>query len=65
MSGRRFGEEYPEIRRGERKRCLEDENHVLKYYENFSYEKDGVKVRHNKGDNFITAEVSYDCCADW
>lgn len=58
-----FGEEHPEIEGG-KKAVVEDENHVLKYYENFSYEKDGVKVSHYKGDNFITAEVSYDCCGE-
>lgn len=55
-----FGEEEPEIEGGE-KIVLEDGNGVLKDYESFSYEKNGVKIAHNKGDNFISVEASYDC----
>lgn len=47
-----FGEEYPEIEGG-KKAVLEDENHVLKYYENFLMRKMASRCVTIKADNFI------------
>lgn len=54
-----FNSSVQSLNLGETK-TLTDNNGVLKYYESFDYEKDGVTFKHTKGKNTMTISASED-----